>query len=178
MPPAAEPHRGTASHGACDPPPSTSSMNWRGVVRAPVDGTRRVAVLQRSRWDTDVRRTKWRSDRDGPRFRLAQGTIPAWNTFLWDKPASANRDSCGPAHFERCKTTTMFNPWSISPWQAARISLEAQRGIASSFLRMVTGTSKGKLAHLKGSTRVPPILERSSYRLRLQNGGSELSAPR
>jgi hypothetical protein len=33
----------------------------------------------------------------------------------------------------------MFNPWFISPWQAARISLEAQRSMASSFLRMVSG---------------------------------------
>jgi hypothetical protein len=33
----------------------------------------------------------------------------------------------------------MFNPWFISPWQAARISLEAQRGLAFSFLRMVSG---------------------------------------
>ena len=33
----------------------------------------------------------------------------------------------------------MFNPWFIFPWQAARISLEAQRGVASSFLRMVSG---------------------------------------
>ena len=33
----------------------------------------------------------------------------------------------------------MFNPWFISPWQAARLSLEAQRGLASSFMRMVWG---------------------------------------
>ena len=33
----------------------------------------------------------------------------------------------------------MFNPWFISPWEAARILLEAQRGMASRFLRMVSG---------------------------------------
>jgi hypothetical protein len=44
----------------------------------------------------------------------------------------------------------MFNPWFISPWQAARISLEAQRGLASSFLRMGWGDIESRASTPRG----------------------------
>jgi hypothetical protein len=40
----------------------------------------------------------------------------------------------------------MFGSWFISPWQAARMSLEAQRAMAFSFLRFASGGIAGPAA--------------------------------
>ena len=54
----------------------------------------------------------------------------------------------------------MFGSWFISPWQAARMSLEAQRTMAFSFLRFASGGIAGRAA--TAPTVEPRTVEQSA----------------
>jgi hypothetical protein len=52
--------------------------------------------------------------------------------------------------------------WFISPWEAARLSLEAQRVMAFHFLRFASGQERPiQEVCAGGQTLMPPLLDRS-----------------
>jgi hypothetical protein len=109
--------------------------------------------------------------RDDSRFGLAQGTIPTWNTLSLRQSRvrqTINRDKLRSGFISKGARRRQCTIHGSSPlgkqheyhWRRNA----AWRPASCAWSRV---TSRAKLAHLQGSTRVPPILERSLYRLRI-----------